>query len=80
MRLFGHCGLLWDDRPALLLCAKHNVGAFAGGYAGAMAEPFKLLLNAPLVAHAAGHFSRVSPGFDAEAFTATATAGLDTLN
>lgn len=48
-------------------------------YAGAMAEPFKLLLNAPLVAQAAGHFARVSPGFDAEAFTATATAGLDML-
>jgi 3-methyladenine DNA glycosylase AlkC len=44
-----------------------------------MAEPFKLLLNTPLVAQAAGHFARVSPGFDAETFTATATAGLDAL-
>ena len=48
-------------------------------YAGVMAEPFKLLLNAPLVAQAASHFARVTPGFDAAAFTATATTGLDGL-
>jgi 3-methyladenine DNA glycosylase AlkC len=44
-----------------------------------MAEPFKLLLNPALVVQAAGHFARVMPGFDAEAFSAAATAGLDTL-
>ena len=44
-----------------------------------MAEPLKLLLNAPLVAQAASHFARVAPGFDAQAFTAAATAGLDRL-
>ena len=44
-----------------------------------MAEPLKLLLNAALVAQAASHFARVAPVFDAEAFTATATAGLDRL-
>ena len=44
-----------------------------------MAEPLKLLLNAALVAQAASHFARTAPVFDAEAFTATATAGLDRL-
>ena len=44
-----------------------------------MAEPLKLLLNAALVAQAASHFARVAPVVDAEAFTATATAGLDRL-
>ena len=44
-----------------------------------MAEPFKLLLNAPLVALAASHFARVAPGFDADAFSAQASLGLDAL-
>lgn len=44
-----------------------------------MAEPFKRLLNRPLVAQAAGHLARVAPGFDAEAFTAAAAGELDTL-
>ncbi len=44
-----------------------------------MAEPFKLLLNAPLVMQAAGHFARLAPGFDVAAFAAAATAGLDGL-
>ena len=44
-----------------------------------MAEPLELLLNAALVAQAASHVARVAPDFDAEAFTAAATAGLDRL-
>ena len=44
-----------------------------------MAEPFKHLLNAALVAQAAGHFARVAPDFDADAFAAQAGAGLDAL-
>ena len=44
-----------------------------------MAEPFKHLLNAALVAQAAGHFARVAPGFDADAFATRAGTGLDAL-
>ena len=57
----------------------HLSCAFFARYAGPMAELLKLLLNAPLVAQAASHFARVAPGFDAQAFTAAATAGLDRL-
>lgn len=42
-------------------------------------EPFKNLINAPLVRTAAGHLQRVQPDFDARRFTALATTGLDAL-
>jgi 3-methyladenine DNA glycosylase AlkC len=42
-------------------------------------EPFKNLLNAALVDRMAAHLQRAWPGFDAQAFAAQATAGLDAL-
>lgn len=44
-----------------------------------MAEPFKSLLNAPLVHAASLHLARVWPAFDAPRFVALATHGLDDL-
>jgi 3-methyladenine DNA glycosylase AlkC len=44
-----------------------------------MAEPFKHLINAPLVRRMATHLQRTTPRFDAAAFVAAATAGLDAL-
>jgi 3-methyladenine DNA glycosylase AlkC len=44
-----------------------------------MAEPFKNLLNAPLVRSAAAHLARSAPDFDARAFVHRATDGLDAL-
>jgi 3-methyladenine DNA glycosylase AlkC len=44
-----------------------------------MAEPFKNLINAPLVREAAAHLARNSPGFDAPRFVAQATRGLQAL-
>lgn len=44
-----------------------------------MPEPFKLLINAPLVSAAGAHLQRVWPQFDRVAFDARALAGLDGL-
>ncbi len=44
-----------------------------------MAEPFKNLINAPLVRAAAAHLARQAPGFDTRGFTRLATTGLDAL-
>ncbi|MBL8325220.1 MAG: DNA alkylation repair protein [Rubrivivax sp.] len=44
-----------------------------------MAEPFKNLINAALVRQAAAHLRRCHPAFDATAFTAEATRGLEAL-
>ncbi|EHR70906.1 DNA alkylation repair enzyme [Burkholderiales bacterium JOSHI_001] len=42
-------------------------------------EPFKNLLNASVVAHAAAQLSRAAPDFDAKRFQRLATRGLDAL-
>jgi hypothetical protein len=44
-----------------------------------MAEPFKHLLNAPLMQAGAAHLRRAWPAFDAPAFVAIATRGLEDL-
>jgi 3-methyladenine DNA glycosylase AlkC len=44
-----------------------------------MAEPFKHLLNAPLIQAAATHLRRAWPAFDAPRFVALATRGLEDL-
>lgn len=44
-----------------------------------MAEPFKHLINGPLIESAAAHLARVWPAFDAPRFVALATQHLDAL-
>jgi 3-methyladenine DNA glycosylase AlkC len=44
-----------------------------------MAEPFKNLFNAGMIAEMARHFERVDPGFDAAAFISQAVEGLEAL-
>ena len=44
-----------------------------------MAEPFKNLINAELVAHTGAHLKRVWPDFDQRRFVREAAADLDAL-